>query len=254
MLASLLVLPSPVFAQDVAAVLKDLPAGTRVKLELEGGKQVTGTVVETRPDAVVLDRPGLDGSKRLTLPADDSGVIVDYSTVTGAQVVKGGGTSKSTVASFGDLQRVLTVGQKITVTDADGMRTKGTVAELSSTSLTLGPSGRSPGPAFSEAQVTRVARRGDPLKNGATVGALATWAVGELVVGKMADNPNASDAVGPIMGLSIGLGAVVGALVDKAIGREVPLFVRRRSSPRARATISPVLTGEAKGVRVGVRW
>jgi hypothetical protein len=89
MLASLLVLPSPVFAQeDVAAILRELPPGTRVRLDLEGGTGVIGTVKEARPDALVLERAGFASSDNRPIPADESGgVRVAYSSVTKATVV-----------------------------------------------------------------------------------------------------------------------------------------------------------------------
>lgn len=50
---------------DVWASVQGLPPGTRLKLTLNDGSEVTGTVVETRADAVVMNanQPGSSGLK-----------------------------------------------------------------------------------------------------------------------------------------------------------------------------------------------
>jgi hypothetical protein len=85
--------------QDVWAVVQGFPLGSRVKLTLANGQDVTGTVVEIQADAVAMTRLDTHG-KGLTMPASasrsDGSILFLRSTV--AQARKGGLSTGQKVA------------------------------------------------------------------------------------------------------------------------------------------------------------
>jgi len=145
------------------------------------------------------------------------------------------GVSAQTIAtSFAALQKLLTTGETVFVTDTDGHRTKGEVANISPSSLIiLTPAART----FATTNVSEI-QRSNSLKNGALIGLVVGAAVGAAGIAAMcADGPNC----GPWLGIgaeSAGIGAAVGAGIDALVGKGGRVLYRSPQVAR-RVGISP---------------
>ena len=182
-----------------------------------------------------------------------------------AQARKGDRVFSRPSGSFADLSRVLKPGDTISVTGADGRRTKGVVTALSSSDLTIRPNipfslgtSRAVNPpipvpeTFRAGDIAEVTRGGDSRLTGLVIGAGVGLGLGAASVSSAAQQ-NASDAVVlvPIFGAA---GAGIGFLIDGMIGRRVTLFSAETPGARPRAELTPVLRRGAKGVALSVRF
>jgi hypothetical protein len=163
----------------------------------------------------------------------------------------------------------IAVGQKVSVTTADGRKIKGRVLSLSPTTLDIGK-GEVPTTRLAIEDVQRV-QATDSVTNGVIKGALGLGLAGFLV-GSFAD---ASNAVGEVFGKSILVllgaepepirnthhhltgavaGVAVGALLGYALdaGNEKTIF--QRGTLGMKVAVRPIVTAEGKGVGVHVRW
>ena len=147
--------------------------------------------------------------------------------------------------SFEELRQVLEKGQTVVVTDASGQRTKGKVADVSSSSLVvLIPEART----FTEGTVREI-RVTDPLSNGALIGAgigtgLAMWDY-------LIDPSEPGNAA--IFTVAIGLGSAIGAGIDALVNKGGKILYASRRQTR-RLMISPVLAKDRQGAQVSVRF
>lgn len=152
---------------------------------------------------------------------------------------------------FRDASQVLKTGDRVTVTASDGTKTTGTIAEIGAAQLSVrAGTVRS----FSEADVAAIEQRTrDRLWNGTGIGAGLGALAGVLWIGSLYA-PNASDAVAPIMLLSIGVGAGIGALVDSGVGGDrTPVYVRPATVSRS-ATVTPIVGRKGVGLAYAMRW
>jgi hypothetical protein len=147
--------------------------------------------------------------------------------------------------SFEELRLLLKNGQTVVVTDATGQRTKGKVADVSSSSLVvLVPDART----FTERTVSEI-RASDPVWNGALIGAaigtgLALWDY-------LIDPSEPGNAV--VFTVAIGLGTAIGAGIDALVNRGgTLLYVSPR--PIRRVMLSPILGKDRQGALVSVRF
>lgn len=160
--------------------------------------------------------------------------------------------------SFGELEPVLAEGQLVIVTDGSGQKLKGRVESVSPSLLALKDA--SPGSAhrtwtFTEGAVREI-RRTDSVLNGALVGLGA--GVGAFWVGLRArcgsplDEECALNGGWAILLGTVPVGAVVGAVVDSLVGRDLVYRVPSGST-RRRLHVSPrVATGG--GMEVVLRF
>jgi hypothetical protein len=147
--------------------------------------------------------------------------------------------------SFEELRQILKRDQTVVVTDANGQRTKGKVAEVSPSSLVvLTPEAR----AFAEGTITEI-RAADPLRNGTLIGAgigtgLAMWDY-------LIDPSEPGNAV--IFTAAIGLGAAIGAGIDALVNKGGKVLY---ASPRRKSALmfSPFLGKDRQGALVSVRF
>ena len=147
--------------------------------------------------------------------------------------------------SFEELRQVVKKGQTIVVTDASGQRTKGSVADVSPSSLVvLMPEART----FVEGTVTEI-RAPDSLRNGALIGAgigtgLATWDY-------LIDPSEPGNAA--IFTVAIGLGTAIGAAIDWLVNKGGKVVY---ASPRRTRglMLSPFLGKDRQGALVFVRF
>jgi hypothetical protein len=141
MLIVLLTGPTGVFAQapqvaqgDVWSVVQDLPTGTRLKLTLSDGAEVTGTVVDIRTDAVVMDEikttaKTIKGSIRSAASSDD--LVFRRTDVTMAMVVQmatqySAGGKPPNSGAVRHLIAAAGVGQKVDVKTSDAKKLRAT--------------------------------------------------------------------------------------------------------------------------------
>ncbi len=155
-------------------------------------------------------------------------------------------------ASFSQLRLLVRSGDTITVTDTTGREVTGKIVELSASSLGLlvGGTRRE----LTEPDVTTIRqRRSDSLANGAVwgLGVGSGLAAAAIALSRGGDMEAGWAVLAVAVYGSIGVGIGVG--VDALITR--PQVIYERPSPsRATVTVSPVLTGERKGVFVSMRF
>ena len=159
--------------------------------------------------------------------------------------------AQTTVRSFEELVATVNAEETVIVTDMRGRRVKGALASVDEDSLLLVRDGRTQTFARSEVRTVRVA---DQIEDGALIGVGAGLgaALGILAIAGSGDGyvlPSAK--VGAPLLLS-GIGAFVGALIDRAHEGGRVLY----SSPRhiSRLVVSPLLEKKRQGVRVSVRF
>ncbi|MEN3340472.1 MAG: hypothetical protein V7647_4148 [Acidobacteriota bacterium] len=164
------------------------------------------------------------------------------------------GQSESTeVGSFETLSDKVKPGQTVYALDTEGRETEGRLVRLSNTALTLRVAGADRD--FPRSELTRLARRGDSVGNGAAIGMGIFAAWGLVGVLNSSGGYSYIDEFGPGAGAAVvggmaGIGAGIGALIDYAIkGRTV---VYRTQPPRVSA--SPVLLHGDRGIRLAVRF
>jgi hypothetical protein len=154
-----------------------------------------------------------------------------------------------TARSFEELVGIVKAEETVIVIDMRGRRVKGVLTAVDKDSVSLAMDGRTQTFARSEVRTVRVA---DGFGNGALIGAGAglTTALGILAIEGSGDGyvlPSAK--VGAPLLLS-GIGALVGALIDRAHEGGMVLYV----SPGQTSVVSPLLGKDRIGVLVSVRF
>ena len=154
-------------------------------------------------------------------------------------------------SKFDQLRVLLKQGDTVTITDAQGIRTQGRLAQLSQSSISLSVDGAMR--QFQEAGVDTIARRApDSLQNGALTGMVIGGGLAALAIGTAVPGSEAGwVAIGALLygGIGAGLGAGIDALIE---GRRV--IYARSPSTRATLGVSPILRDRNKGVMVSLRW
>ncbi|MGB7220546.1 MAG: hypothetical protein WBD07_17235 [Vicinamibacterales bacterium] len=169
---------------------------------------------------------------------------------------------------FADLSSRIKVDDAVSILGTDGRRTRGKVAELTPSSLTLLVNG-SERQTFPEATVRRIVVRDsvwDGLRNGASLGLLAggiTGAVlgGPLVVGLCELNerpghtcPNSVAGALLFGALGAGAGAGIGAGIGVAIDASVSRTIDMSRVQGAHLTVSPVISTDRWAVLASIRF
>ena len=161
------------------------------------------------------------------------------------------------------------VGQKVTVTTADGRIVKGQVLELSPATLNMGQGGERT-TSLAIADVRRV-QATDSVTDGAIKGALSLGLIG-LLAGAWADAGNAVEGLfGGSLVLLLGgepepikepkhyltgalVGVGVGALLGYAMDAGKEKTVYERGTLGVSVAVSPIVSAAGNGVGVQVRW
>jgi len=151
-----------------------------------------------------------------------------------AQQASSGGSFSAAIAA-------LKAGQRISVTDADGKRTKGRIERLSGGEFTIDDR------TFRETDIRTIRTVGDSKWNGALIGAGLGGAVGAIGASTLGEYN--SDGVGPMIGFGIAAGAGFGALADSFINGPVTVF----DSTKTKARLIPMI-GPRRGVLVSLRY
>jgi hypothetical protein len=169
------------------------------------------------------------------------------------------GHSGGPVSSVDQLSTRVKRGDTIYVLDTNARETTGTFAEASESSIKLMVKGQIR--EIPAGDVRRVARRGDPLWNGALIGAAA---VGTLAVSAQGDSYCAqmdrlygkgtcSRSGDPTAGVIVGaaIGGAIGAGIDALIPGRTVVY---RATPQRTVRLAPVLSGHQAGARLSVAF
>ena len=163
--------------------------------------------------------------------------------------------AQTVAQSFDELQGTVKVGQIVFVTDESGRLTKGKVADLSASSLTvLAPEKRT----FGESTVTRI-NRADGVWNGALIG-LGVGAIPGAWLGTVYCD-ECQNRTGPVLiGVLLfgGIGAAIGGGFDVLFGKVGRLVYTSRRLPlqsqRTGVIVSPLIGKDRRGVLLSVRF
>lgn len=161
-------------------------------------------------------------------------------------------SAQELAGSFEQLRVLVKAGDTVRVTDATGEELRGTITDLSSSSLSLrvGSTRRT----FLENDVTAIhQRRNDSLANGARWGFVVGAALGVLGGITIATEYENGGGVAfiPILGLVYGsIGAGAGAGIDAMNRSEQPIYARRAAP--SKAGVRPGLTLRRSGFLASV--
>ena len=158
------------------------------------------------------------------------------------------GEAQELAGSFDQLRVLVKTGDKVRVTDSRGQDVRGSIADVSSSSLalTVGGTRRT----FLEADIAAIhQRRNDSLANGARWGFAVGAGLGLLAGITIATEYEGSSgtALIPILGFVYGgIGAGAGAGVDAMHSSERAIYARRGAA--STVSLRPILTADRKGV------
>ena len=172
-------------------------------------------------------------------------------------VLCAGGTpaeAQGVASSFEQLGVLVKPGDKITVVDVTGRETQGRIGKVSRDTLTLATAA---GPReLGELDVGEIRqRRGDSLKNGAIIGAVAGTAYFLTAVALLGDSDGGDVIIGTAVAggvLFASMGAAAGAGIDALITRKQVIY--RKSSHVSRVGVSPLFGHGRRGAAVTVRF
>jgi hypothetical protein len=163
----------------------------------------------------------------------------------------GSSYAQGVASSFEQLRVFVKTGDTVSVRDAAGTETTGTIKSLSSSLLVFITSGTQR--ELTEADVATIRqRRADSLKNGALWGLGVGLAVGAVAFAAMcADGPCDAD-LALTLPICAGLGTSVGVGADALIISRHVVYERRVGS--ASVAVVPVLGGKQRGVALSMRF
>lgn len=156
--------------------------------------------------------------------------------------------------TFNQLQVLVKLGDKVTVTDVAGNEMGGRIEALSSSSMALLVSGMRR--ELREAEISTIRqRRSDPLKNGALWGlgvGAGLGTVAGLALASDCHNCNNSWIIPFAAAFYGGIGAGIGVGIDALVEGQQVIYARAQPSS-ARLKVAPLLTRSRKGVLMSWR-
>jgi hypothetical protein len=163
------------------------------------------------------------------------------------------GEAQPPASSFDQLQGRVAVGETLWVTDVDGRETRGQLAQLTPTGLTLNGRGTK---LFEATAVSLIRhRQRDSLKNGALIGLAAgggmavAWCTGALLDDSGDLDPAVECSEGFIFA---GLGTLIGVAVDALVPGKMSIVFRadrtRGAAHRSAAMLAPTIASHSVGV------
>ena len=172
------------------------------------------------------------------------GLLFTLHAVSGAQDLAG---------SFDQLRVLLKAGDKVRVTDARGQQLRGSVTDVSASSLALQVAGSRR--TFLESDIAAIhQRRNDSLANGAKWGFAIGAGLGVLGgITIVREYDGGGEALIPMLGLVYGaVGAGAGAGIDAMNASEQAIYARRGAP--SKLAVRPIVTGGRKGVLAAIAW
>lgn len=177
-----------------------------------------------------------------------------------------------TTEPFSRLHKLLKAGERVTVTDADGHRIKGTISDVTASTLSVDRQTRMDRPrderTFGDGSLLQVERR-DSLDNGTLIGLgagiVASWAFVRGQCGPPGRDSECAAYAGLIaFPTFVPIAAAIGAIVDASYKTRVTLAHddhaaaangrRSRSNPLASLALAPVVGTHAGGVAMSMRF
>jgi hypothetical protein len=153
-------------------------------------------------------------------------------------------------SNFDQLRVLVKAGDRLAVTNAEGVVTRGRLVAIKGTSLELGGSDLT---TVNEATVTRIRwTHADTLANGAKIGASVGLIWGVLGAIALSGEFGVSGAVA-LVGSYTALGAGVGVGVD-ALHEATDTIFSRPPARLGRASIAPFAADRGRGLRVALRF
>jgi hypothetical protein len=163
--------------------------------------------------------------------------------------------AQGVASSFDQLNVLVKPGDKITVVDLAGREAEGRIGMLSRDRLTLvTPAGPRELGEVDVAQIRQ--RRGDPLQNGAIIGAAAGagYGLALLAIVVSADDGGGPIPAGVVIGMVVftGVGAAAGAGIDALITRRQVIY--RKPPGESRLSVVPLFGRGRRGVAVTLKF
>ena len=157
--------------------------------------------------------------------------------------------SAQQVNSFEQLQLLVKPGDKIDVTGTDGITTKGKIESLTPSTLRI--TTKSGIRDFSQKEAFEIKqKRGDPLGNGAVIGAVSGGTFAALVIGVSCASEGCDGDGGLIAGaiaLYTGFGAAIGVGIDALIPHRYTIYKQPAQSLLRSVRLAPVISSARKG-------
>ena len=153
--------------------------------------------------------------------------------------------------SFEQLQLLVKPGDRVSVIDTSGQSTKGSIAELSKSTMRLLVNGATR--TFSEPEILEIKRRGDSLSNGAKNGALVgagTATLGVLAVLSQNRGARAVALSGLVVGTHVAIGTGIGVGIDAMIRRDHTIFRPGSGGTSTKLVVRPLMSDGRIGVAV----
>ena len=227
------------------------PEGSRVRIGLRDGTDLTARLVVARQDVVVITdiRTGPTGVRTKAGVSLKDGLTIARADVASIALISIPRTRALPVtpASFDQLRVLVGAGQTIMITDLSGARYAGTVISLSSSSLAVRV-GNTVRQLRQEEVATIRHRRADPLGNGALWGLGAGFGTGMATCGLCHIGRGAG--VGLLFG---GIGAGIGIGLDALMRSDVVVF-RGPGASGLRISVAPRLAKSHKSVAVSIAF
>ena len=163
-----------------------------------------------------------------------------------------GGTltlAQESVFSFEELEKEISIGERVRVIDRSGNIIEGKVETISPDSLTLkGRKAKLPADSIRLLQK----KRKDPWWNGFLIGGGA-GALGGLLLSKtQCSNDSECSAIATVVFVPAGMaiGMATGALIDRAVTKYDIVYTGNKLSTEHRFQVTPVISREQKGINV----
>ena len=202
----------------------------------------------TPPILLALSAP-LNGALR-------AGLVPQVAFVAFAVLMAAPVTGQTVAASFDELRFKVKAGDTVYVTDDSGKsEQEARILDLSASSLAVSIGGVRRD--LVESHVKRIRQRlPDSRKNGALIGFLV-GAAGSVTGAKALESPRGS-CRGGCVAVNVlyggGLGALVGLGIDALIQGRKDIYVRGASRSSQDIVVRPVVTSQAKGLNISLRF
>jgi hypothetical protein len=169
--------------------------------------------------------------------------------------------AQESVPSLDELEKELSIGERVRIIDKSGNIIKGKIEEISPESLLLKGRksnqlnrGRFDLPVNSIRVIQK--KRKDPWWNGFLIGAGA-GVVGGLILAKMqCTDDSECSAIARVIFIPAGtaIGMATGALIDRAVTKYDTVFTGNKVSTEHRFQVSPVISREQKGINISLAF
>ena len=162
-----------------------------------------------------------------------------------------GAGAQQPASSLEELKVLQTSNSQVTVTDVKGQEFRGTVADASSSQLSLRTGKETLRFAVGDVRSVRV-RHEDSLANGALIGLAVGGGLASLIFldNECHDDPQCY----MVVGVDAGLGALAGVGIDALVHRHTLVYAAPAAGARAAVTVAPFVARGRTGVRLAIAF